>query len=36
VRIPAGTSWTGVTIRLASDELAPGERRIDGLAFASF
>jgi NDP-sugar pyrophosphorylase family protein len=32
VRVPAGTSWHGVTIRLASGELADGERRIDGLA----
>lgn len=35
VRIPAETSWTGVTIRTAGDELAPGERLIDGLAIAS-
>jgi mannose-1-phosphate guanylyltransferase len=35
VRVPADTSWHGVTIRNASDELAPGERRIEGLAIAS-
>ena len=35
VRVPADTSWHGVTIRNASEELAPGERRIDGLAIAS-
>jgi mannose-1-phosphate guanylyltransferase len=35
VRVPADTSWHGVTIRNASGELAPGERRIEGLAIAS-
>jgi NDP-sugar pyrophosphorylase family protein len=35
VRVPADTSWHGVTMRVASDELAPGERRIEGLAIAS-
>ena len=35
VRVPADTSWHGVTIRIASDELASGERRIDGLAIGS-
>jgi mannose-1-phosphate guanylyltransferase len=35
VRVPADTSWHGVTIRVASGELAPGERRIEGLAIAS-
>jgi NDP-sugar pyrophosphorylase family protein len=35
VRVPADTSWHGVTIRHASGELAPGERRIEGLAIAS-
>jgi mannose-1-phosphate guanylyltransferase len=35
VRVPADTSWQGVTIRIASDELAAGERRIDGLAIGS-
>lgn len=32
VRVPANTSWHGVSLRLASGELAPNERRIDGLA----
>jgi NDP-sugar pyrophosphorylase family protein len=32
VRVPADTSWHGVTLRAATGELAPGERRIDGLA----
>jgi NDP-sugar pyrophosphorylase family protein len=31
-RVPAGTSWIGVTLRPAGGELAPAERRIDGLA----
>jgi NDP-sugar pyrophosphorylase family protein len=35
VRIPADTSWRGVTIRHASGELAPGERRVEELAIAS-
>jgi hypothetical protein len=35
VRVPADTSWHGVTMRVASGELAPGERRIDGLAIGS-
>lgn len=35
VRVPADTSWHGVTIRTASGELAPGERTIEGLAIAS-
>ena len=35
VTVPAGTSWHGVTIRNASGELAPGERRIHDLAIAS-
>jgi NDP-sugar pyrophosphorylase family protein len=35
VRVPADTSWHGVTIRMASGELAPGERRIDELAIGS-
>ena len=34
-RIPAGTSWAGVTLRPADDVLAPGERRIGDLAVAS-
>jgi mannose-1-phosphate guanylyltransferase len=35
VQVPADTSWTGVIIRAAGGELAPGERRIDGLAISS-
>jgi mannose-1-phosphate guanylyltransferase len=35
VRVPADTSWRGVTIRVASGELTPGERRIEGLAIGS-
>jgi NDP-sugar pyrophosphorylase family protein len=35
VRVPADTSWHGVTIRRASGELTPGERRFEGLAIAS-
>jgi NDP-sugar pyrophosphorylase family protein len=35
VRVPADTSWHGVTIRNATDVLAPGERRIERLAIAS-
>jgi NDP-sugar pyrophosphorylase family protein len=35
VRVPADTSWHGVTIRNATGELAPNERRIEGLAIAS-
>jgi len=31
-RVPAGTSWTGVTLRPAAPALAPGERRIGELA----
>jgi NDP-sugar pyrophosphorylase family protein len=34
-RVPAGTAWHGVTLRRAAGELAPGERRIGGLAVAS-
>jgi len=34
-RVPGGTSWTGVTLRQADGELAPGERRIGQLAVAS-
>lgn len=34
-RVPAGTSWAGVTIRAALGELAAGERRIEDLAIAS-
>jgi NDP-sugar pyrophosphorylase family protein len=35
VRVPADTSWHGVTIRVAGGELEPGERRIEDLAIAS-
>jgi NDP-sugar pyrophosphorylase family protein len=35
VRIPAGTSWSGVAIRTSNGELTPGERLVDGLAVAS-
>jgi hypothetical protein len=34
-RVPADTSWVGVTLRRADGELAPGERRIGELAIAS-
>ena len=34
-RVPGDTSWIGVTLRPASGELAPGERRIGELAVAS-
>lgn len=32
VRLPSGTRWEDVTIRIGTGELAAGERRIDGLA----
>ena len=35
VRVPADTSWHGVTLRVAHGELAPGERHIGDLAIAS-
>lgn len=35
VRVPADTSWIGVTIRPAGDELAAGETLIENLAIAS-
>jgi NDP-sugar pyrophosphorylase family protein len=35
VRIPSDTSWHEVTIRVATDDLAPGERRFDELAIGS-
>jgi NDP-sugar pyrophosphorylase family protein len=35
VVVPADTSWHGVTLRVASNELAAGERIIDGLAVCS-
>jgi NDP-sugar pyrophosphorylase family protein len=34
-RVPADTSWHGVTIRPATGELAPGEHRVGDLAIAS-
>ena len=34
VRVPAGTSWTGVTLRRAEGELAPAERRVGDLGVA--
>ena len=34
VRVPEDTSWHGVTMRIASGELSPGERVIGGLAIA--
>lgn len=33
-RVPAGTSWIGVTIRAANGELAAGEKRVGDLAVA--
>jgi NDP-sugar pyrophosphorylase family protein len=35
VCVPADTSWHGVTMRVADDQLAAGERRISGLAIGS-
>jgi mannose-1-phosphate guanylyltransferase len=35
VHVPADTSWHGVTVRVATGELAPGEKRIDHLAIGS-
>jgi NDP-sugar pyrophosphorylase family protein len=35
VVVPADTSWHGVTLRVATNELADGERVIDGLAVCS-
>ena len=35
VTVPADTSWHGVSIRNATGELAPGEKKIDGLAIAA-
>ena len=32
VRVPAGSSWENLTMRVADGELAPGEQIIDGLA----
>ena len=34
-RVPAETSWIGVTLRRADNQIAPGERRIGDLAIAS-
>ena len=34
VHVAADTSWTGVTLRVPSGELAPGERVVDGMAVA--
>jgi mannose-1-phosphate guanylyltransferase len=34
VRVPADTSWHGVSLRVATDDLAPGEKRIGDLAIA--
>jgi mannose-1-phosphate guanylyltransferase len=34
VRVPAETSWHGVTMRLATGELFPAERRVGALAIA--
>ena len=34
-RVPGDTSWIGVTLRQATGELAPGERRVGELAVAS-
>jgi NDP-sugar pyrophosphorylase family protein len=33
--VPAGTSWRGVTLRIPTGELAPGEKRIGDLAVCS-
>jgi mannose-1-phosphate guanylyltransferase len=35
VRVPAGTSWHGVTLRRATGALAPGEKQIGDLAVAA-
>jgi NDP-sugar pyrophosphorylase family protein len=35
VRVPADTSWIGVTMRRPNGELLPGERVIDGIAIGS-
>jgi mannose-1-phosphate guanylyltransferase len=34
VRVPADTSWHGVSLRVAAGDLAPDERRFDELAIA--
>jgi len=35
VKVPADTSWHGVALRVADDQLAPGERRVDNLAVSA-
>ena len=35
VRVPADTSWHGVTMRVATGELSPTDHRIGALAIAS-
>jgi mannose-1-phosphate guanylyltransferase len=35
VRVPADTSWHGVTIRVTTDELGPGEKRFGDLAIGN-
>ena len=35
VRVPADTSWHGVSLRVPTGELAPGEKIIEGLAIGS-
>ena len=35
VRVPADTSWHGVTLRVPDSELAPGEKRIGDVLVAS-
>jgi NDP-sugar pyrophosphorylase family protein len=35
VRVPGDTSWHGVSLRVASGELAEGERRYENLAIAN-
>ena len=34
VRVPADTSWHGVSLRVATEELAEGEKRIGEMAIA--
>jgi mannose-1-phosphate guanylyltransferase len=35
VRVPDDTSWHGVALRVADNQLAPGERRVDNLAVSA-
>ena len=35
VRVPADTSWRGVSLRVARGDLVPGEKEYDGLAIAA-